>query len=120
MASDQELRTLIKTIVTDQRAARRVMAGMTMAISELASEQSLDISDEQAKDVARSMLGWRTSPGRTQHQRASRFLSKVTSRPVRSLGHRLVSRPSPAIVFCVAALLWHCRFINPLRDKLPS
>jgi hypothetical protein len=35
------------------------MAGMTMAISELASEQSLDISDEQAKDVARSMLGSR-------------------------------------------------------------
>jgi hypothetical protein len=59
MASDQELRTPIKTIVTDQRAARRVMAGMTMAISELASEQSLDISDEQAKDVARSMLGSR-------------------------------------------------------------
>ena len=59
MASDQELRTLIKTFVTDQRAARRVMAGMTMAISELASEQSLDISDEQAKDVARSLLGSR-------------------------------------------------------------
>ena len=56
MASDQELRTLIKTIVTDQRAARRVMAGMTTAISELASEQSLDIGDEQAKDVARSLL----------------------------------------------------------------
>lgn len=59
MASDQELRTLIKTVVTDHRAARRVMAGMTMAISELASEQSLDISDEQAKDVARSLLGSR-------------------------------------------------------------
>ena len=56
MASDQELRTLIKTIVTDQRAARRVMAGMTTAISEMASEQSLDIGDEQAKDVARSLL----------------------------------------------------------------
>ena len=45
MASDQELRTLINTIVTDQRAARRIMAGMTMAILELASEQNLDISD---------------------------------------------------------------------------
>jgi len=56
MASDQELRTLIKTIVTDQRAARRVMAGMTTAISEMASEQSLDIGDEQAKDIARSLL----------------------------------------------------------------
>ncbi len=61
MASDQELRTLIKTIVTDQRAARRVMSGMTRAISELASEQSLDISDDQAKDVARSLLGSRLS-----------------------------------------------------------
>jgi hypothetical protein len=59
MASDQELRTLISTVVTDQRAARRVMAGMTTAISELATEQSLDISDEQAKDVARSLLGSR-------------------------------------------------------------
>jgi hypothetical protein len=56
MASDQELRTLINTIVTDQRAARRIMAGMTMAILELASEQNLDISDEQSKDVARSLL----------------------------------------------------------------
>ncbi|MBL6706062.1 MAG: hypothetical protein ISQ06_08120 [Planctomycetaceae bacterium] len=56
MASDQELRTLINTVVTDQRAARRIMAGMTMAILELASEQSLDISDDQAKDVARSLL----------------------------------------------------------------
>lgn len=56
MANDQELRTLIKTIVTDQRAARRVMTGMTTAISELASELSLDIGDEQAKDVARSLL----------------------------------------------------------------
>jgi hypothetical protein len=59
MASDQELRTLIKTVITDQRAARRVMAGMTTAISDLASEQSLDISDEQAKDVARSLRGSR-------------------------------------------------------------
>jgi len=57
MAGDQELRTLIKTIVTDQRAARRVMSGMTSAIS----EQSLDISDDQAKDVARSLLGSRLS-----------------------------------------------------------
>ena len=69
MASDQELRTLIKTIVTDQRAARRVMSGMTRAISELASEESLDISDDQAKDVARSLLGSRLSdiawPGAT-------------------------------------------------------
>jgi hypothetical protein len=56
MASDQELRTLINTVVTDQRAARRIMAGMTTAILELASEQSLDISDDQAKDVARSLL----------------------------------------------------------------
>jgi hypothetical protein len=56
MASDQELRTLINTVVTDQRAARRIMAGMTMAILELASEQNLDISDDQAKDVARSLL----------------------------------------------------------------
>jgi len=56
MASDQEVRTLIKTIVTDQRAARRVMAGMNTAISEMASEQSLDIGDEQAKDIARSLL----------------------------------------------------------------
>jgi hypothetical protein len=56
MASDQELRTLINTVVTDQRAARLIMAGMTMAILELASEQSLDISDDQAKDVARSLL----------------------------------------------------------------
>ncbi|MDA0807094.1 MAG: hypothetical protein O2983_10510 [Planctomycetota bacterium] len=56
MASDQELRTLINTVVTDQRAARRIMAGMTMAILELASKQNLDISDDQAKDVARSLL----------------------------------------------------------------
>jgi hypothetical protein len=56
MASDQELRTLINTVVTDQRAARLIMAGMTMAILELASEQNLDISDDQAKDVARSLL----------------------------------------------------------------
>ncbi len=56
MASDQELRTLINTVVTDQRAARRIMAGMPMAILELAYEQSLDISDDQAKDVARSLL----------------------------------------------------------------
>lgn len=56
MASDQELRKLIEQIVSDQRAARRVMSGMTQAISDLATEQSLDISDEQAKDVARSLL----------------------------------------------------------------
>lgn len=59
MAGAQELRKLIKTIVTDQRAARRVMAGMTSSIMDLASEQSLDISDDQAKDVARSLLGSR-------------------------------------------------------------
>jgi len=56
MATDQELRNLIGQIVSDQRAARRVMSGMTVAISELATEQSLDISDEQSKDVARSLL----------------------------------------------------------------
>ena len=56
MASDQELRQLIEKVVTDQRAARRVMSGMTGVVSELASELSLDITDEQAKDVARSLL----------------------------------------------------------------
>ncbi|NQV27726.1 MAG: hypothetical protein HQ518_25540 [Rhodopirellula sp.] len=59
MADDQELRRLIEQIVTDQRAARRVLCGMTIAISELASEQSLKISDEQLKDVARSLLATR-------------------------------------------------------------
>jgi hypothetical protein len=56
MASDQELRKLIEQIFSDQRAARRVMAGMTSAISDLANEQSLEIGDDQAKDVARSLL----------------------------------------------------------------
>lgn len=56
MATDQELRKLIGLIVSDQRAARRVMSGMTAAISDLATEQSLNISDDQTKDVARSLL----------------------------------------------------------------
>lgn len=56
MASDQELRKLIQQIVSNQASARQVMSGMTAAISKLANEQSLDISDDQAKDVARSLL----------------------------------------------------------------
>lgn len=56
MASDQQLRLLIEKVVTDQRFARRIMTGMTTAISEIASEQGLDVSTEQTKDIARSLL----------------------------------------------------------------
>jgi hypothetical protein len=56
MASDQELRQLIEKVVTDQRCARRILFGMTAAISDLASELNMEISDEQTKDVARSLL----------------------------------------------------------------
>lgn len=56
MASDQQLRHLIEKAVTDQRFARRIMAGMTAAISEIASEEGLEVSAEQTKDLARSLL----------------------------------------------------------------
>ncbi|MDG2360479.1 MAG: hypothetical protein P8M20_12580 [Planctomycetaceae bacterium] len=57
MASDQELRTLINTIVTDQRAARRFMS----RFQERPATSRLNISDDQSKDVARSLGGSRLS-----------------------------------------------------------
>lgn len=56
MASDQQLRLLIEKVVTDQRFARRIMTGMTTAVSEIAAEQGLEVSAEQTKDLARSLL----------------------------------------------------------------
>lgn len=56
MAGDPELRKLIEKIVTNPRAALRVMTGMTDVVKELASELNLQINEEQAKDVSRSLL----------------------------------------------------------------
>jgi len=57
VASDQELRTLINTIVTDQRAVRRFMS----RFQERSATSRLNISDDQSKDVARFLFGSRLS-----------------------------------------------------------
>lgn len=56
MASDQEVRQLIDQIVSSQRHARQVLHGMTSAVANLAAEENLDLTDQQSKDVARSLI----------------------------------------------------------------
>jgi hypothetical protein len=62
MTSDQKLRTLINSIVTDQRVARRFMS----RLEERSATSRLNISDdpvERCREVFDSVRVCRASPG---------------------------------------------------------
>lgn len=56
MATDDEVRQLIAQIVSDQRMARQLMHGLVESIQSAATEQQLELTTEQARDVARSLI----------------------------------------------------------------